>query len=48
MAKGQKRSNREAKKPKAVKPAVTAETLPLFNKGSTTPPSGKAGGGRKR
>jgi len=46
MAKGQKRSNREAKKPKAVKPAATAETLPLFNRGSKTP-APKTGGGKK-
>lgn len=46
MAKGQKRSNREAKKPKAVKPAVVAETLPLFNKGSKAPLS-RTGGGKK-
>lgn len=35
MAKGQKRSNREIKKPKASKPAVVA--APVIMKGSATP-----------
>ena len=39
MAKAQKRSNREAKKPKAAKPAPSAEPLApgLLNRGATTP-----------
>lgn len=39
MAKAQKRSNREAKKPKAAKPAPTPETLGLLSKGTTAPVS---------
>jgi hypothetical protein len=43
MAKGQKKTNREAKKPKAVKaPATAAVTVStLMSKGSLTPPKGK-------
>lgn len=37
MAKGQKKSTREARKPKASKVATTA-TQPLFSNGSLTPP----------
>ena len=36
MAKGQKRSSREVRKPKAVKPAVSAAPSPLMNKGMLT------------
>ncbi|MFA5120025.1 hypothetical protein [Zavarzinia sp.] len=39
MAKAQKRGNREAKKPKAVRPAPVAETSGLLSKGSSTPVS---------
>jgi hypothetical protein len=37
MAKGQIRSNKEAKKPKAKKPAAGPATLNLKMKGSLTP-----------
>ncbi len=37
MAKGQKKSSREVRKPKAAK-AATAATQPLFSNGSLTPP----------
>jgi hypothetical protein len=39
MAKGQMRSNKEAKKPKAKKPAVAPATSNLKLKGSLTPVS---------
>jgi hypothetical protein len=39
MAKGQKKSNKEIRKPKATKVAATAGT-PLFAKGALTPGSG--------
>lgn len=43
MAKGQKKTNREAKKPKAVKAPVTAAVTvsTLMSKGTLTPPKGK-------
>lgn len=43
MAKGQKKTNREAKKPKAVKaPVAAAVTVStLMSKGTLTPPKGK-------
>lgn len=37
MAKGQKTSNREVRKPKAVKPAVTETPSSLLTRGMTTP-----------
>ncbi len=37
MAKGQMRSNKEAKKPKAIKPAATPATSNMKLKGSLTP-----------
>jgi hypothetical protein len=37
MAKGQMRSNREQKKPKASKPSATAEVQSVSLKGSTEP-----------
>jgi hypothetical protein len=39
MAKGQKRSNRELKKPKAKKPVATAGTPVLPDRGFLTPGS---------
>ncbi len=46
MSKGQKRSNREAKKPKAVKPkeSVAASFAPNLTKTNSTP---NAGGKKK-
>ena len=41
MAKGQKRSNREIKKPKQVKAAAPVAAEGLFAKANTTPPSNK-------
>ena len=42
MAKGQMRSNREAKKPKKGKPKVSAAASPFAaSKPSTPPPAGK-------
>ncbi|MDD3447342.1 MAG: hypothetical protein PHS60_18215 [Zavarzinia sp.] len=37
MAKAQKRGNREAKKPKAAKPAPSVEPQGLLSRGSTIP-----------
>lgn len=37
MAKSQKRSNREIRKPKTVKAPVAATTASLFTKGQETP-----------
>ncbi len=44
MAKGQKRSNREIRKPKANKPAPAAAASAVFAKGALTP----AGGAKKK
>ena len=41
MAKSQKHSNREAKKPKQVKVAIAAPTDGMFAKGSLSPASKK-------
>jgi hypothetical protein len=46
MAKGQKRSNREAKKPKVTKAPAQSPVMALFKQGSTVPitPQKKKGG----
>jgi hypothetical protein len=45
MAKGQKRGNREARKPKTNKPTAPVATSPLLAKGALTPiPSPKKKG----
>ena len=41
MAKGQKRSNREPKKPKQVKAAAPVAAEGLFTKANAVPPSNK-------
>lgn len=38
MAKGQKRSSREVRKPKSKKPAAAGPAVAFLNKASTTPP----------
>ena len=38
MAKGQQRSNKETKKPKAIKASATPSTSDLLTKGMLTPP----------
>ncbi len=40
MAKGQKKSNKEVRKPKAGKVAASPAATPLFANGSLTPTSG--------
>lgn len=43
MAKGQMRSNKEKKKPKAAKPAATPVVSSFLNKGTTAPAPKKKG-----